>query len=76
MKQLALASRGFEKYGRATQRSVFQAQVDRVIPWAALCALVEPVHSKNEAGRPGIGVDRMLRIDFLQGLVRLVRSGR
>jgi IS5 family transposase len=43
MKQLSLASSGFEKFGRATKRSVFLAEMDRVVPWSALCELIEPV---------------------------------
>jgi transposase, IS5 family len=71
MKQLSLASSGFEKYGRATKRSVFLAEMDRVVPWATLCALVEPVYPKNEVGRPAIGAERMLRIHFLQAWFNL-----
>jgi IS5 family transposase len=66
MKQLSLASSGFDKFGRATKRSVFLAEMDRVVPWPVLSALVEPVYPSNEVGRPTIGVERMLRIHFLQ----------
>jgi IS5 family transposase len=38
-----------------------------VVPWAKLCALVVPVYPKGDgAGRPTVGLERMLRIYFLQ----------
>jgi IS5 family transposase len=41
--------------------------MDQVVPWAKLCALVEPFYPKGEgAGRPTVGLERMLRIYFLQ----------
>ena len=66
MKQITLASSGFEKYGKATKRSVFLAEMDRVVPWASLCELIAPAYPKHEVGRPPIGLERMLRIHFLQ----------
>jgi IS5 family transposase len=37
------------------------------MPWADLCALIEPFYPKNDGpGRPVIGLERMLRIHFLQ----------
>jgi IS5 family transposase len=66
MKQLTLASVGFERYARTTRRAVFLAEMERVVPWAALCRLVEPFYPKPGNGRPPIGVERMLRLYFLQ----------
>lgn len=37
MKQQALA--GFEKYGKATRRAQFLAEMDRVVPCAELAAM-------------------------------------
>lgn len=71
MKQISLASSGFEKFGRATKRSVFLAEMDQVVPWSSLCALIEPVYPKNEVGRPPVGLERMLRIHFLQAWFNL-----
>ena len=36
------------------------------MPWSALCGLIEPVYPKPGNGRPPVGVERMLRIYFLQ----------
>jgi IS5 family transposase len=40
--------------------------MDRVVPWRALCARIEPVYPKAGNGRPPVGVERMLRMYFLQ----------
>jgi IS5 family transposase len=66
MKQLTLASVGFERYARTTRRAVFLAEMERVVAWSALCRLIEPFYPKAGNGRPPIGVERMLRLYFLQ----------
>jgi IS5 family transposase len=66
MKQQTLT--GFEKYAKTTRRAQFLAEMDRIVPWPELEAVVEPVYPKvSEAGgRPPIPLERMLRIYFLQ----------
>lgn len=66
MKQQTLG--GFEKYGKTTRRGQFLADMDRIIPWAELAAVIEPVYPKvgDQGGRPPIPLERMLRIYFLQ----------
>jgi IS5 family transposase len=71
MKQMTLGKTGFEKHSKATRRAQFLAAMDRVVPWANLCALIEPVYSKGVTGRPPVGVERMLRIYFLQNWFNL-----
>ena len=66
MKQMTLSAGGFERYGKTTRRAVFLAEMNRVVPWAKLCAVVEPYYPKAGNGRPPIGLERMLRIYFLQ----------
>jgi transposase, IS5 family len=66
MKQLTLASVGFERYAKTTRRAVFLSEMARVVPWAALCRLIEPYYPKPGNGRPPIGFERMLRLYFLQ----------
>jgi len=66
MKQLTLAAVGFERYAKTTRRATFLAEMERVVPWSALCALIEPFYPKPGNGRPPVGVERMLRIYFLQ----------
>jgi transposase, IS5 family len=64
--QTTLASTGFEKYTKTTRRAQFLAEMDRVVPWRALCARIEPVYPTAGNGRPPVGVERMLRMYFLQ----------
>lgn len=66
MKQMTLSAGGFDRYGKTTRRAAFLAEMERVVPWSALCAVLEPVYPKAGKGRPPIGVERMLRIYFLQ----------
>src|SRR6185437_12177503 len=66
MKQLTLATAGFERYAKMTRRAAFLGEMERVVPWSALCALIEPFYPKSGNGRPPIGVERMLRFYFLQ----------
>ena len=66
MKQNTLATLGFDKYTKTTRRAAFLAEMQRVVPWSELCALIEPVYPKPGNGRPPVGLDRMLRIYFLQ----------
>src|SRR6202166_3379345 len=57
---------GFERYTKKTRRQVFLEEMERVVPWRELCALVEPHYHQPGNGRPPVGVERMLRIYFLQ----------
>jgi IS5 family transposase len=40
--------------------------MEQVVPWARLVALIEPHYPKGERGRPPTGIERMLRVYFLQ----------
>jgi IS5 family transposase len=66
MKQLTLATVGFDRYAKTTRRAAFLTEMERVVPWPALCELIEPFYPKPGNGRPPIGVERMLRVYFLQ----------
>jgi IS5 family transposase len=66
MQQLTLATAGFERYGKTTRRAAFLAEMHQAVPWRELCALIEPVYPKPGNGRPPVGLERMLRIYFLQ----------
>ena len=64
---LAVAADGsFEKYRKPTRREVFLAEMDRIVPWSRLVALVEPQYPKAGNGRRPVGVERMLGMYFLQ----------
>jgi transposase, IS5 family len=66
MKQSTFASSGFERYAKPTRRAAFLAEMDRVVPWRDLCALIEPCYPKAGNGRPPKPLEQMLRIYFLQ----------
>ncbi len=67
MRQKTFAEGTFERYRKPTRRELFLAEMDRVIPWRELCEVIEPFYPRPEgAGRPPVGLERMLRIHFLQ----------
>jgi transposase, IS5 family len=71
MKQQTLAMAadqggGFERYRRATKRDVFLATMNEIVPWSELCKLIEPHYPKPGNGRPPVGLQRMLRMYFVQ----------
>jgi IS5 family transposase len=51
---------------KITRREKFLTRMEAVIPWAKLLAVIEPFYPKGERGRPPIGLERMLRVYFLQ----------
>ena len=67
MRQQSLADEGFERYRKPTRRDQFLAEMEQIIPWRELCKVIKPFYPKPKgAGRPPIGLERMLRIHFLQ----------
>jgi IS5 family transposase len=71
MKQMTLAAgadqcAGFEQHRKPTRREEFLATMETIVPWTALCAVIEPYYPKAGNGRRPIGLERMLRIHFLQ----------
>ena len=71
MKQITLAAAGdqadrFEKYRKPTRRDAFLGEMQTLVPWSELVALIEPHYPKAGNGRPPIGLERMLRIHLLQ----------
>src|SRR5450432_4667806 len=76
MKQRTLAMMtGFEQYTRKTRRAIFLEEMEQVVPWRKLCGLVEPHYPKPGNGRPPVGMERMLRIYFLQQWFNLSDPG-
>jgi hypothetical protein len=57
---------GFERYRKKTRREAFWKRWEKVVPWRELCALIRPLYRKPGNGRPPVGVERMLRMYFLQ----------
>ena len=67
MRQRTLADEGFEKFRKPTRRERFLNEMEQIIPWRDLCKVIKPFYPKPQgAGRPPVGLERMLRIHFLQ----------
>ena len=76
MKQTSFASLEYAGKKRMTRREKFLGEMERVVPWAALVALIEPHYPKSgRVGRQPIGVQRMLRMYFLQQWYSLSDEG-
>ena len=68
MKHRSLETIGFEKYRKKTRKEIFLEEMDQIIPWSEMCAAIKPYYPKQPkaAGRKPVGLERMLRIHFLQ----------
>ena len=51
---------------RKTRKGKFLDEMERVVPWAQLVALIEPHAPHRQQGRPPFGAEVMLRIQLLQ----------
>lgn len=65
MKQMSLGS-GFEKKTKRTRKREFLDEMELVVPWRELVALIEPHSPIKLTGRPSFAIETMLRIHFLQ----------
>ena len=77
MKQGSLSMTGYFDKGKKTKRERFLAEMDQVVPWARLCALIEPHYPKASpaGGRPPLPLERMFRIYCLQQWYNLSDPG-
>lgn len=66
MKQISLAATGFELAAKRTRKREFLDEMDRVIPWSQLLALIAPHAPAGKTGRPPFATEVMLRIHLLQ----------
>ena len=65
MRQQTLASQAsLEQFGRKGKREQFLDQMNQVVPWSELLALVEPYYPKAGNGRQPVGLAIMLRTYF------------
>jgi IS5 family transposase len=64
--QQTFASVAWSQKGKVTRRERFLAEMDAVIPWSRLVAVIEPHYPKPGRGRHPHDLERMLRIYFLQ----------
>jgi IS5 family transposase len=67
MKQTTFASLAFERKKKQTRRERFLLEMEAVVPWSELLAVIEPHYPKSGGrGRPPMTLATMLRIYFLQ----------
>jgi len=66
MKQISFAATGFEIVTKRTRKREFLGEMNQVVPWAELIALIEPHAPAGKTGRPPFAVATMLRIHFMQ----------
>ena len=59
-------SLGFSLAVRKTRKAIFLDEMDRVVPWAELVALIAPFYPEGRTGRPPFALETMLRTHFLQ----------
>lgn len=65
-KQMSFSAVEFTTKKKVTRREKFLARMEELVPWARLVALIEPFYPKGERGRPPVGLERILRVYFLQ----------
>lgn len=68
MKQLTFASATYSAKEKTTKRERFLTEMEAVVPWSQMQALIEPHYPKTgpKGGRPPIGLPMMLRVWCLQ----------
>src|ERR1700691_259230 len=66
---------GFERYTKKTRRVAFLEEREQMVPWRELCERIDPHDPKAAQGRPPVGVERRLRMYFLQPWFRLSEPG-
>lgn len=64
--QQTFAALAWQAKGKTTRREQFLAEMNAVIPWARLLAVIAPHYPTAAKGRPPLPLERMLRIYFLQ----------
>lgn len=67
MKQTTFASQAFAAKKRQTRREKFLAEMEQVVPWTDLVAVIAPHYpTAGRRGRPPMPLESMLRIYFMQ----------
>jgi transposase, IS5 family len=76
MKQSTFSQAEYSSKKRQTRRDRFLAEIERITPWAALIADIEPHYPKGTgAGRPPRGLQTMLRMYIAQQCFGLSDEG-
>ena len=73
--QHTFASLAWITKGKVTKRERFLSEMEHAIPWERFLSLIEPYYPKAGNGRPPMGLEKMLRIYFLQQWFNLSDPG-
>jgi IS5 family transposase len=65
-RQRSFAEAEYAGKKKQTRRDKFLAEMEQAVPWSRLVARLAPLYPKGERGRPPIGLERMLRVYFVQ----------
>ena len=60
---------------KKTRKREFLEQMERVVPWAALVALIAPYYPEGRTGRPPFALETMLRVHLPSAMVQPVGPG-
>ncbi|RRW39454.1 IS5 family transposase, partial [Stutzerimonas stutzeri] len=66
MKQMTFADAEYAGKRKQTRKELFLIEMDRVVPWKGLIALIDPHYPKGEGGRPSYPLMAMLRVHLMQ----------
>ena len=66
MKQMTFADAEYAGKRKQTRKELFLIEMDQVVPWKGLVALIEPQYPKGEGGRPAYPLMAVLRVHLMQ----------
>lgn len=66
MSQPTFAALAYSQKKKKTRREKFLEEMDQVVPWAELMQVIRRRYPKAGNGRPPLGLEKMLRVYFLQ----------
>ena len=75
MSQMSFGDAEYAGKRERTRREVFLAEMDKVVPWPRLLALIEPAYPKAGNGRPPYPLATMLRVHLMQNWFGLSDPG-
>lgn len=73
--QASFADLEYSARRKPTRREKFLTDLDRLVPWSQLVALIEPHYYRGERGRPPVGLETMLRMYLCQNCLGLSDEG-
>jgi IS5 family transposase len=65
MKQISFADAEYAGKRKQTRRERFLIEMDQVVPWNGLIALIEPHYPKGQGGRPAYPLMAILRVQMM-----------